>query len=142
MSQSEVDELYADYCWTESGPIVRLHTNPTQSIAVDEAMFLFKGRSSMLEYNISKPPVKWGYKCWCSCDNTNCYMTWTFTRMLAVHWMRLPRCYSCSTYDGAIVCLQSQCLHRQRLKHIPGKQVEKQWNSNYRHCMDQQTWLA
>ena len=72
----------------------------------------------MLEYNISNPPVKWGYKCWCSCDSANCYMTWTSIRVLAVHWMRLPRCHNCSTYDGATVWLQSQCLHRQYLKHI------------------------
>lgn len=65
----------------------------------------------------------------CACDTTNWYMTWTFIRVLVVHWMSLPRCYRCSTYDGATVRPHSPCLHRQCLKHIPGKQAERQWNS-------------
>ena len=39
----------------------------------------------MLDYNISKPPVKWGYKCRCACDTANCYMMLPFTRVLVVH---------------------------------------------------------
>ena len=43
---------------------------PHQTIAVDEAMILFEGRSTMKQYMPLKP-VKRGYKVWCACDSTN-----------------------------------------------------------------------
>ena len=46
---------------------------PHQQLAVDEAMILFKGRSSLKQYMPLKP-VKRGYKAWCICDSTNGYM--------------------------------------------------------------------
>ena len=36
-----------------------------QQLAVDEAMVLFKGRSSLTQY-LPKKPTKWGFKCWCT----------------------------------------------------------------------------
>ena len=43
---------------------------PHQQLLVDEAMVLFKGRSSMKQYMPQKP-TKRGYKLWCLCDATN-----------------------------------------------------------------------
>ena len=45
---------------------------PHQELAVDEAMVLFKGRSSIKQYMPLKP-VKQGYKVWCICDSRNGY---------------------------------------------------------------------
>ena len=46
---------------------------PHQQLAVDEAMILFKGCSTLKQYMPLKP-TKRGYKCWCMCDSTNGYM--------------------------------------------------------------------
>ena len=43
---------------------------PHQEVAVDEAMVLFKGRSSIKQYMPLKP-IKRGYKIWCLCDSRN-----------------------------------------------------------------------
>ena len=43
---------------------------PHQQVAVDEAMVLFKGRSTMKQY-MSQKPTKRGYKLWCLCDSLN-----------------------------------------------------------------------
>jgi hypothetical protein len=43
---------------------------PHQQVAVDEAMVLFKGRSTMKQYMPQKP-TKRGYKLWCLCDSVN-----------------------------------------------------------------------
>jgi hypothetical protein len=45
---------------------------PTQVQSIDEAMILFKGRSSIKEYNPMKP-IKHGYKIWCQAE-TNGYL--------------------------------------------------------------------
>ena len=39
-------------------------------MAVDEAIILFKGRSSMKQFMLLKP-IKRGYKAWCACDSLN-----------------------------------------------------------------------
>ena len=44
--------------------------HPHQQVAVDEAMVLFKGRSSLKQYMPLKP-IKRGFKCWCVCDSHN-----------------------------------------------------------------------
>jgi hypothetical protein len=53
---------------------VRVNTQaayyPHRELAVDEAMVLFKGRSSIKQYMPLKP-IKRGYKVWCSCDSRN-----------------------------------------------------------------------
>ena len=46
---------------------------PHQQLAVDEAMILFKGRSTLKQYMPLKP-CKRGYKSWCMCDSYNGYM--------------------------------------------------------------------
>ena len=46
--------------------------SPLQEVSVDEAMVLFKGRSSMKQYMPLKP-IKRGYKVWCLCDAINGY---------------------------------------------------------------------
>ena len=46
---------------------------PGREVAVDEAMVLFKGRSSMKQYMPLKP-TKRGYKVWCLCDAANGYV--------------------------------------------------------------------
>ena len=46
--------------------------SPHQVVSVDEAMFLFKGQSSMKQYMPLKP-IKRGYKVWCSSDARNGY---------------------------------------------------------------------
>ena len=46
---------------------------PNQHVAVDEAMILFKGRSTLKQYMPMKP-TKQGYKAWCLCDSVNGYM--------------------------------------------------------------------
>ena len=43
---------------------------PHQQLAIDEAMVLFKGRSSIKQFMPLKP-IKRGYKVWCICDSTN-----------------------------------------------------------------------
>ena len=54
---------------TNSQKSYQLH----RQVAVDEAMVLFKGQSSLKQYMPMKP-IKRGYKCWCLCDSTNGYM--------------------------------------------------------------------
>jgi hypothetical protein len=53
---------------------VRVNTQaayyPHRELAVDEAMVLFKGRSSIKQYMPLKP-IKRGYKVWCLCDSRN-----------------------------------------------------------------------
>lgn len=46
---------------------------PTREVSVDEAMVLFKGRSSIKQYMPMKP-TKRGYKVWCLCDSANRYL--------------------------------------------------------------------
>ena len=41
---------------------------PSQNLSIDESMILFKGRSSLKQYNPMKP-IKRGYKLWCLGDN-------------------------------------------------------------------------
>ena len=41
-----------------------------QDVSVDEAMVLFKGRSTLKQYMPMKP-TKRGFKCWCLCDARN-----------------------------------------------------------------------
>ena len=47
---------------------------PFRDLSIDEAMVLFKGRSSLKQYMPLKP-VKRGYKVWCLCDAKNGYMS-------------------------------------------------------------------
>ena len=47
--------------------------SPHQQIAIDEAMVLFKGRSSMKQYMPLKP-TKRGYKLWCLSDSHNGFL--------------------------------------------------------------------
>ena len=49
------------------------HYYPHQPVAVDEAMILFKVRSTFKQYMPMKP-TKRGYKAWCLCDSVNGYM--------------------------------------------------------------------
>lgn len=53
---------------------VRINTQaayyPHRELAVDEAMVLFKGRSSIKQY-LPLKPIKRGYKVWCLCDSRN-----------------------------------------------------------------------
>ena len=46
---------------------------PHQQMAVDEAMILFKGRSSIKQFMPLKP-IKRGCKAWCACDYLNGFM--------------------------------------------------------------------
>ena len=41
---------------------------PQEFLSIDESMILFKGRSSLKQYNPMKP-IKRGYKIWCMADN-------------------------------------------------------------------------
>ena len=43
---------------------------PHQQVTVDEAMVLFKGRSTIKQFMPLKP-IKRGYKVWCICDSIN-----------------------------------------------------------------------
>ena len=50
--------------------------SPHQQIAIDEAMVLFKGRSSMKQYMPLKP-TKRGYKLWCLSDSHNGFVVYS-----------------------------------------------------------------
>ena len=104
--------LLSLYDYWSTKPLIAVY-QPQPANCCGLSHCLFKDRSAMLDY-----------RCWCAWDTANCCMALTFTRVLAVHWMRLPRCYSVSTYDGATVWPQSSRLQR----HIPGKQAIKEWN--------------
>lgn len=46
---------------------------PDQQVAVDKAMILFKGQSSLKQY-MPKKPTKCGFKAWHLCDSQNGYI--------------------------------------------------------------------
>nr|CAH7713910.1 unnamed protein product [Callosobruchus chinensis] len=52
---------------TELNKSFHILYTPTREMSVDESMILFKGRSSIKQYNPMKP-VKRGYKIWCVAD--------------------------------------------------------------------------
>ena len=71
---SEFDQLYKICPILET---IRVNSQqsyrPNRELSVDEAMVLFKGRTSMKQYMPQKT-VKRGYKVWCLCDAINGYV--------------------------------------------------------------------
>ena len=86
---------------------------PHQHLSIDEAMVLFKGRSSLRQYMPNKP-IKWGYKCWCICDATNGYM------------------YNVDVYTGASGNLDEDGLGAT----VVQKLLQDLYNANYHVYMD------
>ena len=84
-----------------------------QQLAVNKAMVLFKGRSSLRQY-MPKKPSKWGFKCWCTSDATNGYM------------------YNVDVYQGASGTLDEDGFGATVVLHM----LEPVYNKNHHVYMD------